>query len=456
MEKNIKTSSFQNYFITCTHKDISMLEDSNENFTIEDFKTFLDIPDDIINLNPYIGKDNLYLFQKLKELNQCKQNNNEKSFNIEKDIELVREAIVLSNLKLVNWCIRNFFSNIDLNEEEFQIIGLEGLVAAINNFDCSLNNNFSSYAVVTIIRTIKRGFKDIYGVTWDNFIAKKALIYFRELMCDLGYSIESIKKIEDTLFYDLTPNQIENLDNMIDEIFLLSDIYPDIECFFVNNEFNSLPCNQSDYDLIDQYEDNLYYPIEDNGDIVLERLIKEELKDDIAQVLMTIQARQQKVINEYYGLNGPKYTFNKIAEQFNLSCERIRQIHDNAIDKLKKEYLEIPNFEKESKFYDDYIYNKLLYLQSLNISPESMLVFMNFEGLDWTLSDMDNAIKQLDDITSFVFDLKIMGYFITEIVEKIKEQYNIHFSKQFIKDLLKRDKMKYEKLYDIKTNTKTK
>lgn len=43
MEKNIKTSSFQNYFITCTHKDISMLEDSNENFTIEDFKTFLDI-----------------------------------------------------------------------------------------------------------------------------------------------------------------------------------------------------------------------------------------------------------------------------------------------------------------------------------------------------------------------------------------------------------------------------
>ena len=396
------------------------------------------------------------MFQRLKELNQCKQNNNEKSFNIEKDIELVREAIVLSNLKLVNWCIRNFFSNIDLNEEEFQIIGLEGLVAAINNFDCSLNNNFSSYAVVTIIRTIKRGFKDIYGVTWDNFIAKKALIYFRELMCDLGYSIESIKKIEDTLFYNLTPNQIENLDNMIDEIFLLLDIYPDIECSFVNNEFNSLPCNQSDYDLIDQYEDNLYYPIEDNGDIVLERLIKEELKDDIAQVLMTIQARQQKVINEYYGLNGPKYTFNKIAEQFNLSCERIRQIHDNAIDKLKKEYLEIPNFEKESKFYDDYIYNKLLYLQSLNISPESMLVFMNFEGLDWTLSDMDNAIKQLDDITSFVFDLKIMGYFITEIVEKIKEQYNIHFSKQFIKDLLNRDKMKYEKLYDIKTNTKTK
>ena len=36
MKKNIKTSSFQNYFITCTHKDISMLEDSNENFTIED------------------------------------------------------------------------------------------------------------------------------------------------------------------------------------------------------------------------------------------------------------------------------------------------------------------------------------------------------------------------------------------------------------------------------------
>lgn len=442
----MKASSFQNYFITCTHKDISMLEDSNENFTTGDYKTFLNISDDIINLNTYIGKDNLYLFKKLELLNQYKDNDP----NSKKEINLVREAILLSNLKLVNWCIRNFFGYIYIDKEELQIIGLEGLVLAINNFDCSLNSNFSSYAVVIITRTIKRGFKDVYGVTWDDFIVKKALIYLRELMCDLGYSIETIKEKEETFFSDLNSIQIAKLDNMINEIFLISDIYPDIDYSSNKNELNSMPFNQSDYDLIDQYEDNLYYPIEDNGDIVLERLINEELNDAIKRALTAIPEREQRIINEYYGLDGPKYTLSKIAEQFNLSSERIRQIHDNAINKLKKECLEIPNFEKESKFYDDYIYNKLLYLQSLNMSPESMLVFMNFEGLDWTLSDMDNAIKQLDDITSFVFDLKIMGYFIPDIVEKIKEQYNIHFSKQFIKDLLNRDKMKYEKLDDIK------
>lgn len=442
----MKASSFQNYFITCTHKDISMLEDSNENFTAEDYKTFLNISDDIINLNTYIGKDNLYLFKKLELLNQYKDNDP----NSKKEINLVREAILLSNLKLVNWCIRNFFGYIDIDKEELQIIGLEGLVLAINNFDCSLNSNFSSYAVVIINRIIKRHFKDIYGVTWDDFIAKKALIYFRELMCDLGYSIETIKEKEDTLFSDLNSTQIANLDNMIDEIFLISDIYPDIDYSSNKNELNSMPFNQSDYDLIDQYEDNLYYPVDDNDDIVLERLVKDETKEIVTKILTAISGRERKIINEYYGLDGPKYTLSKIAEQFNLSCERIRQIHDNAINKLKREYLEIPNFEKESKFYDDYIYNKLLYLQSLKMSPESMLVFMNFEGLDWTLSDMDNAIKQLDDITSFVFDLKIMGYSIPDIIEKIKEQYNIHFSKQFIKDLLNRDKMKYEKLDDIK------
>lgn len=442
----MKASSFQNYFITCTHKDISMLEDSNENFTAEDYKTFLNISDDIINLNTYIGKDNLYLFKKLELLNQYKDNDP----NSKKEINLVREAILLSNLKLVNWCIRNFFGYIDIDKEELQIIGLEGLVLAINNFDCSLNSNFSSYAVVIINRIIKRHFKDIYGVTWDDFIAKKALIYFRELMCDLGYSIETIKEKEDTLFSDLNSTQIANLDNMIDEIFLISDIYPDIDYSSNKNELNSMPFNQSDYDLIDQYEDNLYYPVDDNDDIVLERLVKDETKEIVTKILTAISGREPKIINEYYGLDGPKYTLSKIAEQFNLSCERIRQIHDNAINKLKREYLEIPNFEKESKFYDDYIYNKLLYLQSLKMSPESMLVFMNFEGLDWTLSDMDNAIKQLDDITSFVFDLKIMGYSIPDIIEKIKEQYNIHFSKQFIKDLLNRDKMKYEKLDDIK------
>ena len=269
-------------------------------------------------------------------------------------------------------------------------------------------------------------------------------------MCDLGYSIETIKEKEDTLFSDLNSTQIANLDNMIDEIFLISDIYPDIDYSSNKNELNSMPFNQSDYDLIDQYEDNLYYPVDDNDDIVLERLVKDETKEIVTKILTAISGRERKIINEYYGLDGPKYTLSKIAEQFNLSCERIRQIHDNAINKLKREYLEIPNFEKESKFYDDYIYNKLLYLQSLKMSPESMLVFMNFEGLDWTLSDMDNAIKQLDDITSFVFDLKIMGYSIPDIIEKIKEQYNIHFSKQFIKDLLNRDKMKYEKLDDIK------
>ena len=156
-----------------------MLEDSNENFTAEDYKTFLNISDDIINLNTYIGKDNLYLLKKLELLNQYKDNDP----NSKKEINLVREAILLSNLKLVNWCIRNFFGYIDIDKEELQIIGLEGLVLAINNFDCSLNSNFSSYAVVIINRIIKRHFKDIYGVTWDDFIAKKALIYFRELTC---------------------------------------------------------------------------------------------------------------------------------------------------------------------------------------------------------------------------------------------------------------------------------
>lgn len=458
MKKSIKISTFQKNFITCTHKEISTLESNNENFEIEDFKIFLNVTDEIIDLNPYIGKDNLYLFQKLKELKQYKQNNHEKSFSIEKDIKLVREAILLSNLKLVNWCIRNFFANIDLNEEEFQIIGLEGLVSAINNFDCSLNHDFSSYAIVIITRTIKRGFKDIYGISWDDFVAKKALTYFRELMSDLGYSIESIKEIEGKVFSDLTPIKIERLDNMIDEILLFSDIYLDIDY-----ELNAFPCRQNDYDLIDQYEDNLYYPIEDNGDIVLDRLIKEEVKDAIYKILMTMPEREQVVINEYYGFNGPKRSFSKIAQYFDVTCERIRQIHDKAINNLGKpekleylkDYLETRKIEKEKPLDGVCIYNKLLYLQSLKMTPESILIFMNFEGLNWTFNDMNEAINQLDDIISFASELRIMGYLLSDIVKKIEKQYNIHFTKQFIKDILKQGKIKYEGLEDLKNKIKT-
>ena len=70
-----------------------------------------------------------------------------------------KDILVMGNLKLVLSIIQQFrYKNVDF-DDLFQV-GCIGLIKALNNFDITLNVQFSTYGVVMILGEIKRFIRD--------------------------------------------------------------------------------------------------------------------------------------------------------------------------------------------------------------------------------------------------------------------------------------------------------
>jgi RNA polymerase primary sigma factor len=65
-------------------------------------------------------------------------------------------------------------------------------------------------------------------------------------------------------------------------------------------------------------------------------LISESLRKEIERALSTLTAREADVVRLYFGLNGEHaLTLEEIGERFDLTRERVRQIKEKAIRRLK-------------------------------------------------------------------------------------------------------------------------
>jgi len=65
-------------------------------------------------------------------------------------------------------------------------------------------------------------------------------------------------------------------------------------------------------------------------------LLSDSLKKEIERALNTLTRREADIIRLYFGLNGKHiHRLEEISEEFNITRERIRQIKEKAIRKLK-------------------------------------------------------------------------------------------------------------------------
>ena len=78
------------------------------------------------------------------------------------------------------------------------------------------------------------------------------------------------------------------------------------------------------------------------------KLMQDSLVNEVKNVLSTLDKREAEVIRLSFGIgNGQRATLEEIGERFNLTRERIRQIKEKALRKLRaskrsnklKEYL---------------------------------------------------------------------------------------------------------------------
>ncbi len=68
-------------------------------------------------------------------------------------------------------------------------------------------------------------------------------------------------------------------------------------------------------------------------------LMEESLREEVQQGLSILSPREVEVLSAYYGLNGVEpLTLEEIGELYNLTRERVRQIKERAIRRLRKSY----------------------------------------------------------------------------------------------------------------------
>ena len=95
-------------------------------------------------------------------------------------------------------------------------------------------------------------------------------------------------------------------------------------------------------------------PINDEGDTLIDILVNNNadnpeeifadevnLKDELIKLMSILDDREKNVVIDYYGLSGTPMTLQEIGDELSLTKERIRQIKEKALRKLRNESFQL-------------------------------------------------------------------------------------------------------------------
>lgn len=219
----------------------------------------------------------------------------------------LKEELVVGNLRFVISIAKGYQSQgldlMDLISE-----GNIGLIKAAERFDPNSGLKFISYAVWWIRQSI------LSSLNEDSRTIRIPSNIIQEIQKDVK-QIESNKKdanvVGDTRLSYTVPFCV-GLDNEINEDGdTLIDIIPNRNA--------------------DDPEDSL-------------NTSAEEIKKKVHFMLSVLDEREKTIIERYYGLTGVECNLDELGEEFGCTKERVRQLRDKAIKKLRNESYALLNY----------------------------------------------------------------------------------------------------------------
>jgi RNA polymerase primary sigma factor len=221
--------------------------------------------------------------------------------------------LISANLKFVVSVCRNY-QNQGLPLTDLINEGNLGLMRAAKRFDETKNFKFISYAVWWIRQAILQALAEqsrIINVPLNRISA----------IHRIG---RAGARLEQSLGRSVSPSELSTRLSLAE-----SEVG---ECMHLSANPVSLESPlQSDEDgrLGDLLKDE---NAEDPGEPVL----RNSLKQEVRRVLGTLAEREEEVVKLYFGIDGDTgYTLEEIGLRFNLTRERVRQIKEKAIKRLK-------------------------------------------------------------------------------------------------------------------------
>jgi RNA polymerase primary sigma factor len=111
---------------------------------------------------------------------------------------------------------------------------------------------------------------------------------------------------------------------------------PDKDIF---EKYSDLPKTTGLDNYINDEGDTLVNLIQNENSISPDEVFntKSEVKSILNDILDNLDDREKVIVKEYYGLTGTPRTLEDIGNDFNLTKERVRQIKEKALRKLRNE-----------------------------------------------------------------------------------------------------------------------
>jgi len=236
------------------------------------------------------------------------------SIRIKKGDQTALEKLVKANLRFVV-SVSKQYQNQGLSLGDLINEGNLGLIKAAKRFDETRGFKFISYAVWWIRQSI------LQALAEQSRIVKLPLNRVGALN-KIGRAYNSLEQE-----YEREPTAAEIADELnmdlseVSEAMKISSKHISMDAPFAQGEDNSL------LDVLSSNEE----PLPDNT------LMNDSLKGEIERALSTLTEREAEVIKLYFGFNeeGTSLTLEEIGEIFHLTRERVRQIKEKAIRRLR-------------------------------------------------------------------------------------------------------------------------
>ena len=242
--------------------------------------------------------------------------------SVEEEVELAQrikkgdrqalEKLTRANLRFVV-SVAKQYQNHGLSLPDLINEGNVGLIKAAEKFDETRGFKFISYAVWWIRQSILQA------------IAEQSRIV-RLPLNQVG-SVNKINKIlnqfeqenERRPSIDEIAESVDLPQEKIEDALKVNTKHISVDAPFVDGEENSL------LDILP----NADSPMADT------ELVMESLRNEINRALLTLSERERRIIEAFFGINQPEMTLEEIGEKYGLTRERVRQIKEKAIRRLR-------------------------------------------------------------------------------------------------------------------------
>ena len=246
----------------------------------------------------------------------------EEMISTEEEVELAQrirkgdrkalEKLTRANLRFVV-SVAKQYQNQGLSLPDLINEGNVGLIRAAEKFDETRGFKFISYAVWWIRQSILQALADQSRIVRLPLNQSGAVTKINRALSKFEQEHErrpNIEELSETI--DLPMEKI-------DEAINSNTRHISVDAPFAEGEDNSL----------------LDIMINENSPMADKQLVRESLQSEIKTALSSLNDRERGVVEAFFGIDQPEMTLEEIGSRFGLTRERVRQIKEKAIRRLR-------------------------------------------------------------------------------------------------------------------------